>query len=129
MNLFDFLDAESLNESADYLCNSLRNRISPLDLRQLTHLIVESRCYGPGRLAHVLRYATNLVEITFEEKEKFSTKFVQAFMAIERKCSSTVPIKMFDFFKPVLNDSENQNIDVKADSNSKQFEGMKTPSL
>jgi hypothetical protein len=97
-----------------------------LNLRQLTHLIVESRCYEPGLLAHVLRYATHLIEITFEEKEKFFIKFVQVFMVIERKCSYT---KMFGLFMPVMNDSENQNITVKMDSDSKQFEGMKTSSL
>lgn len=96
-----------------------------MNLRQLTHLIVESRCYEPGILAHALRYATHLIEITFEEK-KFFTKFVQVFMAIERKCSYT---KMLGLFMPVMNDSENQNITVKMDSDSKQFEGMKTSSL
>ncbi|KAI9274020.1 hypothetical protein EDC94DRAFT_510429, partial [Helicostylum pulchrum] len=70
--------------------NKLTNKIDSLKLMRVVNLVVCDGLYHLDLIKQVLKYATSLSSITFEEKENFSIKFVQSFMKIERECVFTV---------------------------------------
>ncbi|KAI9470946.1 MAG: hypothetical protein EXX96DRAFT_643950, partial [Benjaminiella poitrasii] len=101
-------------------------KINSLDIHRLTHLIIGNTIYEPELIRHVLTYAVNLQVITFEERGKFSIKFIQMFMTIEKKCKFLVPLRVYDIFMLVVENSENKCITINTNLASTLKE-MKTP--
>lgn len=105
---------------------TLMRKINSLDIHRLTHLRLRNTFYEPELIRHVLTYAVNLQVITFEGRGKCLIKFIQMFMTIEKKCKFLVPLKAYDAFTLVVEDSEKKCITININLASSLKE-MKTP--
>ena len=102
----------------------LRTKISALDLRRITALVIEDKQHKPDLIKHVLKYAVNLQSITFCQ-QKISFREAEVFMIVERNCTFFVPATAYNPLMLALEESENRHVRIEIVQS--QLDNIQTP--
>lgn len=102
--------------NATIVCNvpmNLNKTFTAIDIRRLVHLNISAADYNEAYLKHVLKYASHLKSITFEDRNRFSIQFNQMFMEVEKEIKLMVPMTAYNKFVLVQEDAENTSLDIQ----------------